>query len=125
MTIRRAMPVVHSADVAASRAFYSGLLGFEPGMDEPDFLMLRSASTPTTQVIIVGADAADQEVREVDISIEVGDVDSVYSQAVTRGLEIVKPIKDEPWGVRRFFVRDPDGLVVNIASHLPSAPVAD
>ena len=33
------------------------------------------------------------------------------------GHEIVHPLTDEPWGVRRFFVRDPDGNVVNIVSH--------
>jgi catechol 2,3-dioxygenase-like lactoylglutathione lyase family enzyme len=24
---------------------------------------------------------------------------------------------DEPWGVRRFFIRDPEGSLVNILSH--------
>ena len=33
------------------------------------------------------------------------------------GDEIVHPLTDEPWGVRRFFVRDPDGNVVNVLSH--------
>ena len=34
------------------------------------------------------------------------------------GLEIVYPLTDEPWGVRRFFVRDPDGTVINVAQHV-------
>jgi hypothetical protein len=29
----------------------------------------------------------------------------------------VHPLTDEPWGVRRFFVRDPSGKVLNILSH--------
>ncbi len=56
------MPVVRSGDLEASRAFYVGFLGFDVGMDEEGFLMLRSSSTPTTQLIVATGDAADQEV---------------------------------------------------------------
>jgi uncharacterized glyoxalase superfamily protein PhnB len=45
------------------------------------------------------------------------EVDGAYDEARRRGYEIVHPLTDEPWGVRRFFVRAPDGNVVNIASH--------
>jgi uncharacterized glyoxalase superfamily protein PhnB len=47
----------------------------------------------------------------------VGDVDAVHADAVRRGLRIVYPLSDEPWGVRRFFVVDPDGVVINVMSH--------
>jgi uncharacterized glyoxalase superfamily protein PhnB len=52
-----------------------------------------------------------------DVSIEVDDVDAAYAAAVARGDEIVHPMTDEPWGVRRFFVRDPSGKVINILTH--------
>ena len=52
------------------------------------------------------------------VSVHVGnDVDEAYAEAQRRGYEIVHPLTDEPWGVRRFFVRAPDGNVVNIVSH--------
>lgn len=114
------MPVVHSARLLASRAFYVDFLGFEVGMDEADFLMLRSPTTPTTQMIIAGTASMDPEVHRVDISVEVADVDAVHADAQRRGCDIVYPLTDEPWGIRRFFLRDPDGLVVNIASHRPA-----
>lgn len=58
-------------------------------------------------------------VPSVDVSIEVADVDVAHADAVARGLEIVRPLTDEPWGIRRFFVRDPSsGSVLNIASHV-------
>jgi hypothetical protein len=44
-------------------------------------------------------------------------VDAVYEKAVDRGEDIVCPLTDEPWGVRRFFVRDPAGVVVNVLGH--------
>ena len=40
-----------------------------------------------------------------------------YDIAIERGLEVVYPLTDEKWGVRRFFVTDPDGLVLNVMSH--------
>ena len=52
-----------------------------------------------------------------DISIEVADVDACHAAAIERGFAIVYPLVDEPWGVRRFFVRDADGVIVNVVSH--------
>ncbi len=52
-----------------------------------------------------------------DLSVEVDDVDAVYAVVRASGAEIVHPLQDEEWGVRRFFVRDPDGRVVNVLSH--------
>jgi uncharacterized glyoxalase superfamily protein PhnB len=37
--------------------------------------------------------------------------------AIERGLRVVYPIRDEPWGVRRFFVEDPSGTIVNVLAH--------
>ncbi|MGA7097031.1 MAG: VOC family protein [Acidimicrobiia bacterium] len=52
------------------------------------------------------------------ISVTVGeDVDEAYEEARRRAYEIVHPITTEPWGIRRFLVRAPDGNVVNINSH--------
>jgi uncharacterized glyoxalase superfamily protein PhnB len=52
-----------------------------------------------------------------DVSIEVDDVDAAHAAALRHGHEIVHPLTDEPWGVRRFFVRDPTGRVLNVLSH--------
>ena len=120
MSIRRAMPVVVTEDPAGTRAFYVDFLGFEARMEEDGFLMLASPGVPTTQLIVcwTHATAMDPSVQRVDISIEVGDVDAAHADAVARGLKVVYPLTDEPWGVRRFFVREPSGTVVNVASHI-------
>jgi predicted enzyme related to lactoylglutathione lyase len=52
-----------------------------------------------------------------DISIEVDDLDEVHRRAVTGGHQIVYGPADEPWGVRRFYIRDPSGKLLNILSH--------
>ena len=59
-----------------------------------------------------------------DMSIEVADVDACHALAVQTGFAIVYPLVDEPWGVRRLFVRDPDGVVVNVVSHRSTQALA-
>ncbi|MGC5258883.1 VOC family protein [Gordonia sp. DT218] len=51
------------------------------------------------------------------VSIFVDDVDEAPRQVQGRGLEVVYPRTDEPWGVTRFFYRDSSGNVVNVGMH--------
>ncbi len=120
MSVRRAMPVVFTDDPQGSRDFYEGLLGLRVAMEQDGFLMLQSTSVPTTQVILAWAhpDVMDPQVHRLDISTEVADIDAAHADALARGLEIVYPLTDEPWGIRRFFVREPSGKVVNVTRHI-------
>jgi catechol 2,3-dioxygenase-like lactoylglutathione lyase family enzyme len=122
MSLRRAIPVVRTDDPEALRSFYEGMLGFRVSMEQDGMLMLVSHSTPTTQVIVAwpSPTALDPELLGVDISIEVDDVDEVLRRSHEAGREIVRELRDEPWGIRRFFVRDPSGRVINVASHISS-----
>ena len=45
------------------------------------------------------------------------DVDGAYEEAQRLCYQIVYPITTESWGVRRFFVRAPDGNVLNIVGY--------
>lgn len=114
------MPVIKTERPAAARRFYEGFLGFRVAMDEDGMLMLASTTTPTTQVIVAWSSdtAVDPELLSVDVSIEVADVDAAYAAAQANDVEIVRGLRDEPWGIRRFFVRDPAGQTINVASHL-------
>ncbi len=114
------MPVMTTDRPGEMRAFYEGVLGFRVAMDEDGMLMLASRSTPTTQVIIAwkSETAVDPELTQIDVSIEVADVDAAFEQAVAAEQHIVRELRDEPWGIRRFFVRDPSGRILNVASHV-------
>jgi catechol 2,3-dioxygenase-like lactoylglutathione lyase family enzyme len=114
MNIRRAVPDITTADPTAGSAFYQ-LLGFREEMNLGWVVNLVSPSNPTAQVILITKDAAAP--LNPDLSVEVDDVDAVYEAVRATGAEIVHPITDEEWGVRRFFVRDPDGKVVNVVNH--------
>ncbi len=52
-----------------------------------------------------------------DISIEVDNIDEVYESAKGMGAKIALDLTVEDWGVKRFFLVDPDGHVVNILAH--------
>ncbi len=116
MSIRRVVPDIRSERFEESRDFYVKLLGFKVAMDSQWIVTFASPSNPTAQVSIVKRDATAG--IEADISVEVEDVDAVHALAVHRKEDIVYPLTDEPWKVRRFFVRDPNGTIVNVLSHI-------
>jgi catechol 2,3-dioxygenase-like lactoylglutathione lyase family enzyme len=119
MPINRAIPNLLSQDLDATRDFYEGFLGFRLAMDEEGFLMFASKENPAVQLTVASPEGGlDRGVAEARVSIDVGDVDAVHAEAVRRNLEIVYPLTDEPWGIRRFFVKDPSGTVINVAGHI-------
>lgn len=116
MTIRRVVPDIPTDAQAMdeSRDFYA-LLGFEEVMNLGWVITLASPSNPTAQLTFMTRDET-AEMRP-DISIEVEDVDAAYAAMVAKGAKIVHELRDEPWGVRRFFAVDPNGRVINVVSH--------
>lgn len=114
MSVRRVVPNIRSEAQQESRGFY-GLLGFEEVMNQGWIMTLASPSNPTAQVSVMAYDKTAPVVPE--LSVEVDDVDAAYAVMRENGAEIVHPLQDGEWGVRRFFVRDPNGRVVNVLSH--------
>ena len=115
MDVRRIVPNLVCADVQRTKRFYTDLVGLDPRMDQGWVVGLASADNPTAQLQLFTGDATASVVP--DVSIEVADVDALHTAASERGLRIVHPLTDEPWRVRRFFVEDPDGHVVNVLTH--------
>jgi catechol 2,3-dioxygenase-like lactoylglutathione lyase family enzyme len=123
MTIQRTVPNIKSACPQQSREFYVDVLGFEVAMEKDEIITFASPQHPMVQLSVVQHDASIEP--QPSVSIEVDDVDAVYAKAIDQGLTIVYPLTDEPWGVRRFFVLDPNGAVINILSHVtPALPLS-
>jgi catechol 2,3-dioxygenase-like lactoylglutathione lyase family enzyme len=97
-----------------SREFYAGFLGLKTDMDMGWIMNFVSPVNPTAQIIVLQRGSSQPH---PNVTVEVSDVDAVHQRALDRGLRIVYPLTDEPWGVRRFFVADPNGVVVNVMSH--------
>src|SRR5579872_4024480 len=119
MSVKRIVPDIKSKDLDASRRFYVDVLGLEVAMDMGFIVTLVAPSNPTAQISLMRDDGSSSILPQ--ISIEVADVDDVHSRAVSRGMHVVYPLTDEPWGVRRFFVSDPNGIVINVMCHIGAA----
>lgn len=109
------MPDFRAEDPGASRGFYADVLGLEVVMDLGWIVTFAAPGGSTAQISVMAEDASAPV--HPDASIEVDDVDAVHAAAVRLGYEILHPLTDEPWGVRRFFVREPTGRVLNVLSH--------
>ena len=113
--VRRVVPDLASRSLEAARGFYGDVLGLQPVMDHGWIITLADPERPDIQLSLMTHDQTAPVIP--DASIQVDDVDACHAAAVRIGAQIVHPLTDEPWGVRRFFVRDPDGHVINVLSH--------
>ncbi|WP_025272465.1 VOC family protein [Haloglycomyces albus] len=114
MGIKRVVPNVQVDDMERSRAFYRSL-GFTEVMNLGWIVTLASPDQATAQISLFTDDKTGPVVP--DVSIEVTNVDELYAESIAANADIVHPLTDEDWGVRRFFVRSPDGQVANILQH--------
>ena len=107
------MPNIRSDRPAETREFFVDLLGFEVAMDIGWVVTVASPANPAIQVNVI----SNEDPSAPGISVEVPDVDAVHARAAEQGLEIAYSLRDEPWGVRRFMLREPSGTLVNVVSH--------
>lgn len=118
VTFTRPRYVIAVPDLARSVAFYGDVLGFT--VHETGHPGLRIVERGAC-VILVGED------RNGIPPIEIGDhsyfayveaepIDLFYADVTARGVEIVKTIRDEPWGMREFGIRTADGHRIMFAA---------
>lgn len=115
MSIHRIVPNLKVAEPGVGHAFYQDVLGLRKDMDMGWIATFRAPDNPSAQVSLMTGDASAPE--ESVISVGVPDAVAVYERAQRLGYEIVHPLTTEPWGVCRFFAREPNGHVVNVLMH--------
>lgn len=99
VAVKRVVPDFHSAQPAASSEFYAEVLGLEPVMDLGWIVTFAAPDNPEAQISVMREDATAPV--QPDVSVEVDDVDAAHAAAQSLGCEILHPLTDEPWGVRR------------------------
>lgn len=115
MKVERIVANVASADIDKATAFYKDILGLEVLMDLGWIRTYGSNAKMTIQVSVMTEGGSGTAVPE--ISIEVDDLDDALTRVRQAGIAIEYGPASEPWGVRRFFVRDPFGKLINILQH--------
>lgn len=116
------------ADVVAARAFYVENFGLSV-IFEADWYVQLHGATPAVQLAFirpghetVPAAFRDTHARGALVSIEVGDATALAQRFADRGMSLVYPLTDEPWGQRHFMVVDPSGLLVDVIEHIEPDP---
>ena len=115
MAVLRIVPNLATDSTGPVLEFYRKLFGFELVMDHGWLATLASQHSARVQLSVASEGGSGTDVPH--LSIEVDDVDSLYEQATRDGIPIAYPLTDEPWGVRRFYLRDPAGRLINVLSH--------
>jgi catechol 2,3-dioxygenase-like lactoylglutathione lyase family enzyme len=115
MTVRRIVANIATGDMAAAKRFYGDVLGLDVLMDMGWIATYGSGQTMTVQMSFMAEGGSGTPVP--DLSIEVDDVDAALEAMKRAGFAVEYGPADEPWGVRRFYVRDPFGKLVNILQH--------
>ena len=115
MQVNRVIPDIAVDDLDAAREFYAGFLGLSS--EEFNLGWVTRFTSPETgaSVQVLTEDETGQTNPVASVLVE--DVDAAFAEAQEQGIEIVHPLTGEEWGVRRFFVRAPDGNVFNIVAH--------
>ncbi|MDT5387965.1 MAG: hypothetical protein QOE04_1606 [Mycobacterium sp.] len=115
MRAKRITADLRVADMDAAKAFYTDYLGLNTEEFNMGWVARYTSPDTGANVQLVTRDATAPE--DPVISVHTDDVDAAYEEAKGLGYEIVHPLTTEAWGVRRFFVRAPDGNVINVVRH--------
>lgn len=115
MTVKRIVANIAVTSIEEVRAFYADLFGLQVVMDHGWIVTLASDETARTQLSVATEGGSGTLVP--DLSIEVDNVDDVYRRAKNLGHSIKYELTDEPWGVRRFYLSDPTGKLINVLAH--------
>ena len=115
MRATRIIADLRVADLEAAKGFYTGYLGLSTEQFNLGWVARYASPDTGADLQLVSRDATATE--DPVISVLTDDVDGAHAEAQELGYEIVHPLTTEAWGVRRFFVRAPDGTVVNVVGH--------
>ena len=116
MKVKRIVANIETKNTSRAQRFYSDILGLDILMDMDWIATYGSTTKMTVQMSFMNEGGSGTPVP--DLSIEVDDVAEAFKRMKKARFKIEYPLTEEPWGVRRFYVRDPFGRLINILEHL-------
>ncbi len=115
MSVKRIVANIAAADVEKAKTFYADLLDLRIVMDLGWIITFAADSQVAPQISIAQEGGSGTLVP--DLSIEVDNFDDLLRRVTAAGLSIEYGPAQEPWGVRRFYIRDPFGRLINMLEH--------
>jgi len=114
MRVTQIIADLHVTDLDAAKGFYTDYLGLTEERFNLGWVARYTSPKTGINLQLMTHDATAP--ADPVVSVLVDDVEAAYAQAQERGYEIVHPLTTEKWGVTRFFVRAPDGNVLNVVA---------
>lgn len=112
MSARYSHLFVHVTDLARTRAFYVDLLGLEALMEGGGYL--RVGGGEGFHVGFEEREASEVGAAGIELVVRVDDVDAAYERLTTAGVTFDTKPRDQDWGARHAWLRDPDGYRLSI-----------
>lgn len=119
MKIKRVIPNIAAQDVAKAKQFYGDLLGLGVAMDMGWIVTFEADASQRSQLSVAAHGGSAAAVP--DFTIEVDDLQEALRRFQEAEIVIEYGPVTEPWGVRRFYIRDPFGTA---AQHHAAYPIA-
>jgi len=115
MAVIRIVANIASNELDAAKAFYGDALGMNIVMNLGWIMTFAAEGGVAPQISVATEGGSGTTVP--DLSIEVDNLSDVHRRMKAAGFEIEYGPVTEPWGVTRFYVRDPFGRLVNVLEH--------
>lgn len=115
MKVKRIVANMFAPEPSVVDKFYQGILGLDLAMDHGWIRTYAGSAKMTVQVSFANQGGSGTPVP--DLSIEVDDLDEALRRVQQGKIPMEYGPVSEPWGVRRFHVRDPLGRLINILQH--------
>lgn len=115
MKVKRIVSNIAAVDPTAADRFYAAIFGLKIVMDHGWIRTYSSGENMTTQVSVASEGGSGTPVP--DLSIEVDNLEAALERVNNEGIKLEYGPVSEPWGVRRFYIRDPFGKLINVLQH--------
>lgn len=110
--------------LAETKAFYTEKLNFGVSFENEFYLLLHTPNEESELSFLLPNHPTQQaffhapfEGKGMYLTIEVDDLDSLYSELIKKGVEIKVELRTEPWGDRHFAIEDPNGIGIDIVKY--------
>lgn len=115
LKVKRIVVNIEASTLKSATSFYVDIFGLELLMDHGWIQTYGSIEQMSVQISIATEGGAGTAVP--DLSIEVDDIEAALRKVIDANIPIEYGPKSEPWGVRRFYLRDPFGKLINVMQH--------
>jgi uncharacterized glyoxalase superfamily protein PhnB len=115
-----------TSKLGETKKFYSEVLSFGVTFENEFYLLMHTPDRQSEISFLLPEHPSQQPLFHsafdgtgMYLTVEVEDVDQLYSEIMNKGVQIEIELRDEPWGDRHFAILDPNGIGIDIVKYAP------